>query len=69
MRVGRAHEDDVVTGERDILDEAPRRRQHSIGRVHDGLGFARRAGGIDQLDHVVRLRSQHCKLLLFGSGQ
>ena len=53
--VGRAHEDHVAAGQADVVDEAPGRRQHGVGRVHDGLGLAGRARGVDQLDHLVGL--------------
>ena len=69
VRVGRAHEDDVGSGEPDVPDEALRRRQHRVGRVHDGLGLARRAGRVDQLHHLVGLRPHLRQLLLLGGDR
>ena len=49
-------------------DEALGGRQHRVGRVHDGLGLARRARRVDQLDDLVGLGPHPRELLLLGGG-
>jgi hypothetical protein len=69
MSVRRTHEHDVLAGDGDVIDEAARRRHHGVGRMHDRLGLARGAGGVDQLNHVVGSRPQRCKLRFLDGGQ
>jgi len=53
MRHGRGHQHDIVAAETHGLRIRKNVRKERVRRVHHALGLARRAGGVEQLRHVV----------------
>ena len=55
--------------DRNVPDEARRRGQYGIGRMHHGLGLPGRARRIDQLDGIVGRGTASGKARLLGWRQ
>jgi hypothetical protein len=56
VRERRCHEAHIRAGKADALRICPHAGQQRVGGLHHALGLTRGARGVEQLDHVVRVR-------------